>query len=358
MTTSYELFITGSKFREKNYHKAFTANSKRFIFNKTPLAKHPDIELDTATVFKSILHMLDELNTETKCREHLEKLMWDGEPVCPHCGSKRENHYKLKSKGKFHGLYKCKDCRTRFTVRIGTIFEGSQVPLRKWFTAIYLFSSHKKGISSVQLHKDIGVTQKTAWFMLSRIRHAFKIQHEVQFDGPVQVDETYVGGKNKNRNKNKRLSGTQGRSLKAKTPVFGILTDGMVYTEIVQNTRGGTLKRIIKERVKEGNIVVSDGWKAYKGLSKDYEHFIIDHSRDVYKVGPYHTNSIEGFWSQMKRGIIGIYHKTSEKHLHRYCDEFVFRYNTRWLSDGERFNLSLVNSDVRLSYEELTTQVF
>lgn len=333
--------------------KTLPITPKSFKFNKTIMAKHPDLEIDTSPIFKSLIQMIQELRTETACREHLEALLWNGEPICPHCGSQRENHYRLKSRGTFSGLYKCKDCKMRFTVKVGTMFEGSHISLKKWFLAIYLFSSHKKGISSIQLSKDIDVTQKTAWFMLGRIRHSFNVNVEFQFDGLTQVDETFVGGKNKNRNWDKKIKKSQGRSLKSKTPVFGMLCDGLVYTEVVQNTQGRTLKPIIKARLKDGNIIVTDGWKAYKGLSQDYEHQIIEHNKGVYKKGPYHTNSIEGFWSLMKRGLTGIYHKNDPKHLHRYCDEFAYRYNTRHLTDGERFNLSLINADRKLMYKEL-----
>lgn len=337
----------------KYVRETFPVSQKFIIFNKSNMAKHPNIDLDTTTVFKSILHMFDVLNSEQSCREHLEKLRWNGEPICPHCGSQRENHYKLKFDNVFHGLYKCKDCKRRFTVTVGTMFEGSHIPLRKWFLAIYLFSSHKKGISSVQLHKDLEVTQKTAWFMLSRIRNTFGNKLDFEFDGIVQVDETFIGGLNLNRSKNKKVAKTQGRSLKTKTPVFGMLSGGLVYTEVVDNTKGRTLKPIIREKVKNGSIVVSDGWMGYRGLSKDYVHKIIKHNKGVFKQDGYHTNSIEGFWSQLKRGIIGIYHVTSPKHLNKYCDEFAYRYNTRHMTDGERFNLSLINADERLTYREL-----
>lgn len=337
----------------KYVRETFPVSPKFIIFNKSIMAKHPNIDLDTTTVFTSILDLLDILNTDQACREHLEKLRWNGEPICPHCGSQRENHYKLKNKDIFNGLYKCKDCKRRFTVTVGTMFEGSNVSLRKWFLAIYLFSSHKKGVSSVQLHKHLRVTQKTAWFMLNRIRHTFANKIDFEFDGIVQVDETFVGGLNLNRNKRKKVAKTQGRSLKTKTPVFGMLSDGMVYTEVVTNTKGKTLKPIIRERVKDGSTIVSDGWMGYRGLSREYSHMIIMHNKGIFKQDGYHTNGIEGFWSQLKRGILGIYHYTSPKHLHKYCDEFAYRYNTRHMSDGARFNLSLINADERLRYREL-----
>lgn len=168
------------------------------------------------TEFNSLIKMIEVLDTEQKCREYIEELRWNGEPICPHCGSVRENHYKLKQAGRFNGLYKCKDCRERFTVRIGTMFEGTHIAFKKWFLAIYIFSSHKKGISSVQLSKDIAVTQKTAWFMLNRIRHSFRVKNIEKFDGVTQVDETFVGGKNVKKPKERRKEKTQGRSIKTK----------------------------------------------------------------------------------------------------------------------------------------------
>ena len=333
--------------------KTLPITPKCINFNKTQMAKHPDIELNTAEVYKSIYDMRMGLKTEEACRKHLEQLRWNGEPICPHGGSQRENHYRIKTRGEDRGRYKCKDCRLPFSVTVGTIFEKSTIPLQKWFEAIFQFTVAKKGISSYQLQRTIGVTQKTAWFMLSRLRNSIHNRVEFEFDGITQVDETYVGGKNKNRNKDKKVANTQGRSLKTKIPVFGMLNNGMVYVQVVKNTRGKTLKTIIRSKVKQGSILVSDGWVGYRGLEKEYSHEVIKHNLNIFKKGPYHTNGIEGFWSILKRRIIGMYHFTSEKHLHRYCDEFAYRYNIRTLSQGEQFNLTLINSDERLRYREL-----
>jgi len=333
--------------------KTLPITPKSIIFNKTKMSKHPDIELNTAQVFKSTFDMTMTLNSEKACREHLEQLRWNGEPICPHCGSQRENHYRILIRGQDKGRYKCKDCRLPFSVTIGTIFEKSTIPLQKWFMAVYLFTTDKKGVSSYQLQRTIGVTQKTAWFMLSRLRNSVHNRVDFEFDGITQVDETYVGGKNKNRSKGKKINNTQGRSLKTKTPVFGMLNNGLVYTQVVKDTKGKTLKTIIMSKVKEGSVIVSDGWRGYRGLEKNYSHEVIKHNLGLFKKGVYHTNGIEGFWGLLKRGIVGIYHYTSDKHLHRYCDEFAYRYNIRTLSTGEQFNLTLINSDERLSYKEL-----
>lgn len=308
----------------------------------------------TPTKFKSFAEMLQVLPDDKAFRLFLEDLRWNGVPVCPHCGSANEKHYKLKTKGVFNGLYKCKDCRERFTVTVGTMFEGSHVPLRKWFIAIYIFTAHKKGISSIQLGKDLGITQKSAWFVLSRLRNNFKPASDLKFDGLTQLDESFVGGKNKNRHKSKRIAEAQGRSVKDKAPAFGMVNNEQVYTEVIADTKASTLKPIIKKMVVEGSIVVSDEWSGYNGLGKDFKHVVVKHKSDefVTETG-IHTNSIEGFWSLLKRGIFGIYHQVSAKHLNKYCDEFSFRYNTRKISDHDKFSISLLKARNRLTYKEL-----
>ncbi len=306
------------------------------------------------TKFNSFSKMLEVLPDENSCREFLEHLRWDGEPVCPHCGLKDKSHYKLKTKGVFKGLYKCKACRERFSVTVKTMFEGSHISLRKWFIAMYIFSNHKKGISSLQLSRDIDVTQTTAWFMLSRIRNTFSTNSSIKFEGKTEVDESYIGGKEKNKSKSKRTEATQGRSTKTKTAVVGLVSNGTVKTKVVSDTKASTLKPIIQELVKEGSIVVTDEWTGYSGLSKTHHHEVIKHKLDEFVRDGYHTNSVEGFWSLLKRGIYGIYHSTSPKHLTKYLDEFTYRYNTRKISEGDRFSLSLKNANDRLTYKELT----
>lgn len=216
--------------------------------------------------FHSLLHMIDTLHTEEDCREYLENMRWHGEPVCPHCGSISKHHYKLTQKGEFKGLYKCKDCRERFTVRIGTMFEDSNLPLKKWFYAIFLFLAHKRGISSAQLARDIHVTQKTAWFMLHRIRHNIK-DDDTTFEDQTQVDETYVGGKTSakhQRRKNykafKAGKKDMGRSVSTKVPVMGLLSKGKVYTQVIADASATVLLDVIDRFIKKGSTVVSDGW--------------------------------------------------------------------------------------------------
>jgi transposase-like protein len=293
------------------------------------------------------------LHDRKSCREFLEKCRWQGIPICPHCKHQSEKHYRLKTGGEFNGLYKCRDCKKRFTVTIGTIFEGSNVPLEKWFVAIYLFLSHKKGISSIQLSKDIDVTQKTAWAMLHKIRcnlnDATVDNLSECLDGEVQVDETYIGGKTKGR-----IWQNQGRSLKQKIPVVGLLTDDKVITFVVRHADCNTLQGIINFIVKPGATVVTDGLHSYRGIDIFYNHQVVIHSKGNYvnKEG-FHTNGIEGFWSHLKRGIKGIYHVVSHKHLQKYCNEFAYRYSTRKISDGERFMQFITSIHKRLSYSNL-----
>lgn len=177
------------------------------------------------------------------------------------------------------------------------MFESSHISLRKWFTALWLFASHKKGISSVQLHKDLHISQKSAWFLLSRIRQNFNQDHIVIFDSNTQADETYVGGEARKMN-NQHLN-TQGRSLKIKISVFGLISNGTVFTKVIPNAKGKTLKSIISSRVLKGTTLITDGWRGYKGLHEDYRHEVVEHSKGTYKRDEFHTNTIEGFGASL-----------------------------------------------------------
>ena len=301
-------------------------------------------------IYKSFFEITNLLQDETQCREYLEQARWGGEPVCPHCHCQSSKHYRLKTKGEFKGLYKCRQCRKRFTVTTKSMFDGTHIPLRKWFAAIYMFTAHKKGVCSVQLGKDLGVTQKTAWFMLNRIRQ--NMNKMIRFKDIVQIDETYIGVKPK------KGQHSQGRSLKTKVPVVGFRSGTMVNTFITQDTTKKTLLPIIKAVVEKGSTVVTDEWGAYNGLNKHgYTHERVNHSHGQYvnKSG-FSTNGIENFWSHLKRMILGIYHKVSAKHLYWYCAECVYRYNTRCLNDGERFLFFIREAINQLRYKETTHQ--
>lgn len=303
--------------------------------------------------FKSLVQLLKALPDEKSCREHLEQIRWEGNPICPHC--KKTKHYKLKVKREFNGLYKCAECSKKYTVKIGTIFESSPIPLRTWFIAIFIFTSHKRGISSYQLAEDLGVTQKTSWFMLSRLRSAFVQPVPEKSLSVATMDETFVGGKNKNRHKNKKVKNSQGRSFKDKTPVFGMIQSRRIYTRVIPNTQGETLKPLVKELVKEGATIVTDEWMGYTGLNSTYDHVYVNHNLKQYSTEQgLSSNNVENFWSHLKRSINGTYYQVSRKHLQKYCDEMSFRFNSREENAGQKFNHSLtLMAQTRLRYKDL-----
>jgi len=295
--------------------------------------------------FSSIFDLLKAFPDEQSCIDHLENLRWAGNVVSPF--DETSKIYKCAG-----NKYKCKNTGKYFNVKVGTIFEDTKIPLQKWFMALFVFSSHKKGISSHQLAKDITVTQKSAWFMLHRLRYAFEHPEFKEVMGnPTEIDETYVAGKNKNRHYDKKVEGT---GIANKTIVFGMLErEGNVQTKIVPANDGKTLKPIIRQGLIEGTTIITDTAGAYKDLSLTFHHEVVNHGRGEYVRGEFHTNSIEGFWSQLKRGIYGIYHHASPKHLQSYCNEFALRYNTRKDTTCNRFNFVLSNSEGRLTYKNL-----
>jgi len=293
--------------------------------------------------FNSILELIQAFPDQQSCIDHLEALRWNGNVVSPFDAESKV--YNCKG-----NKYKCKNTGKYFNVKTNTIFDNTKIDLQKWFLAIWLVTSHKKGISSLQLGRDLNITQKSAWFMLSRIRQCFGIDNDTKLDNEVEADETFVGGKNKNRHANKKTRGTSDD----KEPVLGMVErGGKVVAKHVSDTTMETLTYEILSNVKETAKLYTDEYTSYARMKRVYDHSVVKHSRHQYVQGRVHTNTIEGFWSLLKRGIFGIYHFTSKKHLQLYVDEFVFRYNSRKQPEAMRFNLFLKNIEKRITYKEL-----
>lgn len=300
--------------------------------------------------FKSIFDLVKAFPTEQSCIDHLERLQWGGVPVSPFDASSKV--YKCAG-----NKYKCKNTGKYFNVRTGTPFDNTKVPLQKWFMALYVFSSHKKGISSHQLAKDISVTQKTAWFLLHRLRYAFDHPNFKEVVGDiVEIDECGIGGQSYYKHANKKLKNDEGATISGKTSVLGMRgRGGNVVAKVVADRTKDTLLPIVYSAVKPGNILMTDENPSYNDLGKDFEHHTVNHSAKQFVNEMAHINGVENFWSHLKRGIDGIYHSVSKEHLQSYIDEFCLRFNTRKFDTQSRFDLVLSTlAGKRLTYKKLT----
>ena len=302
--------------------------------------------------FRNIIELVEFFKTEEICIKFLKSILWVNGAKCPHCGGCEIMEYKSDFKRN-----RCKSCKKDFSIKAGTIFEDSNVPLKKWFMAMYIFNAHKKGISSVQLAKDISITQKSAWFILQRLRHASKNLFTSEFDGVTEIDEAYIGGSESNRHaKDKKENGE-----KPKTVVIGLVNRDtkQVKAMKVPTAEKDFLLPKINLNVKNGSTIVTDSYHAYKDLKNNFTHKSVKHSAGEYvrieakTAFKIHTNSIEGFWSLLKRGINGTYHWVSKKHINKYLAEYSMRYNSREMSDVARFELFCNNTQGKLLYKDL-----
>ena len=299
--------------------------------------------------FDSIFALTDYFSTEERCRRAIRDSRWaKDDVVCPYCGG----HHCVERKD---GRYRCNHCKRNFSVTVGTIFENTKISLRKWFIAMYLISSHKKGVSSCQLGRDLHVTQKTAWYILHKVRTLYAQYDTPALEGEVEMDEMYLGGRETNKHESKRTEKTQGRSTKTKTPIFGMVErEGSVRAMKVENTQAKTLMPIIKQFVADNAKVFTDELAAYNGLaSEGYIHGVIRHGMGEYSKGGVTTNAIEGFWAHFKRVVFGTYHFVSKAYLQRYIDEAVYRYNTRKADESARFSYMFRMALGKCSYEDV-----
>ncbi len=321
--------------------------------------------MDNGPTFLEVLQW-----TPEQCRDYLERMRWPDGPRCPKCGAIEPYSVvrKTATKNAVSRLYKCKECKQQFTATVGTIFEDSHIPLNKWFAAINLMCASKKGISAHQLHRQLGISYKSAWFMCHRVREAMREKGELPpLNGTVEADETYVGGKQRgHRVWRERMQDEIQMGLREKPKrhprmdkavVFGMIErDGKVRTITVPEVTAKTLGPILRSNLDLHNArLITDGNKAYKHIKDHVRHDVIDHEQ-TYVVGDVHTQGIENYWSLLKRGLYGVFHHVDDDYLGNYLNEFEFRFNRRKISDGERFASLMGRTQGRLTWYCQTPQ--
>jgi transposase-like protein len=297
------------------------------------------------------MDLLDEFPDEQSCIDHVTAIRWRHGKFCPLCGNAEAERIGTLTGTNTH---KCYACRARFSIRVGTIFQDTKLPLRKWFVAIWLINAHPKGIASTTLAKDLKITQKTAWFVLHRLRHAQKTpSYNKPLKGVVEIDETYVGGRQHNMHADKREALKGGATGKA--IVMGLIErHGELRAGVVPNVKTESLEPVVYHHVMPGSIVVTDAHMSYQHLPRGFRHYVVNHNQGEYVRGDAHTNSIESVWALLKRQIIGIHHWVSPKHLDAYVSEMTFRFNRRDERPADRMNDMLGQIEGPLPYKVLT----
>jgi transposase-like protein len=286
------------------------------------------------------------------CTQFMAAVRWPDGVVCPHCTATRNSFNKARR------YWQCKDCRKQFTIKTGSVMEDSPIGLDKWLPAIWMIVNAKNGVSSYEIHRALGITQKSAWFLLHRIRLAMQAKSFEKLSGHVEVDETFIGGKARFMHKHDRERKIKGTGGYGKVAVMGLLErHGQVRVHVVENRRRRSLDGAVRENVETGSHVYSDAFKSYSDLKDEYVHQVIDHA-EKYVDGNVHTNSIENFWSLLKRMLKGTYVSVEPFHLFRYLDEETFRFNKRMGNDLYRFlEVAKCLTGRRLTFEELTAKV-
>jgi transposase-like protein len=298
-----------------------------------------------------LLEAIEHFSHPQTCVETVARAKWPNGPECPRCANKRLSYVTTRC------TWTCLECRKQFSVKVGTIFEDSPIALNKWLCAMWMVGNCKNGVSSYEIARDLQVTQKTAWFMLHRIRYAMHHGTINKMSGTVEADEAFIGGKARFMHKGRREKMIKGRGPMGKEIVFGLLDreTGKVHVKHVRTHRKGDLQAEIRQHVEPGSELNTDALKSYEGLD-EYTHNVVDHA-ETYVDGTVHTNRMENFWSLLKRAIKGTYDTIEPFHLFRYLDEQAFRYNERKLTDGERFQLVLsAIAGRRLTWDVLTAQ--
>jgi transposase-like protein len=290
----------------------------------------------------NLVELFEKYNSEDRCREYLELIRWPSGVCCVRCGNLSVSKIEKRHQ------YECNGCGYQFSATAGTVFHDSHLPLWKWFLAAYLICESKKGMSANQIKRTLGISYKTAWYLCHRIREAMKIEPTEKLKGVCEVDETFVGGKYDKRRK---------REPHDKPCVVGVIErKGEVRAEKAISRGARALSAFVRTSVETGATLMTDDYAGYEKVGREYDHHVINHSKLEYVVGLTHTNSIENFWSLFKRGVVGQFHKVSEKHLDRYLDEFTYRFNGR--DDDRLFQNTLKNlvNGKTLTFERLTAE--